>query len=371
MSEIITLPGLVDPHVHFREPGTNTAETIYSGTMAALIGGYAVVADMPNNPGCQTWSTERVHEKRDISEKEANIVMAINAGSQPEHDNTGELQAMLKTAILTKLYGGKTTGIDRVEDYEGPEFDPIVAELARVAPDKAIMFHPGKDNIPYMIDLVARKHGLRFHIAHVNDPEQVKLVGEARREGLLVTCGVCPHHILKTSHDRQTEGKFAEMQPPLAHQTDVEQLMSQLASGEIQTIETDHAPHSKEAKIHAERVGGDCFGVPGIEFAVQLMMYQVKQGNLSMERLVDAMSTQPAALLDIKIGSGTFTQWSMVEDRIEHESNIQSQAGWTPYLGMNTLGKLVESRISGKLVYQYGKPKMQQFNVVSGEGITV
>ncbi len=351
MGERITLPGLIDPHVHFREPGSNTAETIASGTEAALIGGYALVADMPNNPGHPTWTAERVEEKLSIARRSAYIRYAVNAGAQPESDNIGEIEGMMQLAIALKLYGGRTTGVDRQQDYEAYEFRPIVKELRRVAPDKPILFHAGKNNVADMIGLVADTHVHHLHICHVNDPEQVDMVTKARRQDLPITCGVCPHHLLKTAHARQTEGKFAEMQPPLAPEVDAEQLIRQLANGDIQIIETDHAPHTKGAKMEAEISGGDCFGVPGIELAVPLMLYQVKIGNLTIERLIDAMSTQPARLLGVELRDDTDTEWELTPGRIEYEDDIVSSAGWTPYLGMLTGGRLLKSHISGKIVY--------------------
>jgi len=354
MAETITLPALIDPHVHFREPGNNKAETIASGSLAALIGGYALVADMPNNPGRPTWDVPRLIEKHEIARRDAYIPMAFNAGSQPEDDNISELANMMHLAIALKGYGGKTTGIDRATDYEGPEFEPIIKEYAQVGQGKPYLWHSGEDNLPYMIDLVAKRYGIHLHVCHVNDPAQVALVVRARNDDLPVSCGVCPHHILKTSHDRITQGKFAEMQPPLADQVDAEKLAYLLAKGYIQNIESDHAPHTKEAKRQAEHTGGHCFGVPSIEHIVPLMLYQVKRGMLTYERLVDAMSTQPALLFGLARRSDTQTTWSLEEGRIETEKSIMSSAGWTPYLGMNTLGRLVESRISGRIIYRNG-----------------
>jgi dihydroorotase len=350
-TEIIRLPGLIDPHVHFREPGTNLSETIESGSRAALIGGYALVADMPNNPGHPTWTEERVNEKLSIAERDSHTLFAINAGSQPESDNIGQIESMMKTAISLKVYGGPTTGIDRKTDYEGSEFDEIIIELHRVAPDKPLLVHAGKHNLHHFIYEAAQKLNHPVHVCHVNDPEQVHLVTAARQRDLKVTCGVCPHHLLKTSHDRTTQGEFAKMQPPLADQIDAERLMHLYANGYIQIIETDHAPHSKEAKMKAEETGGDCYGVPGIEHAVALMLYQMKKGRVSMKRLIDSMSTQPAKVFGLKLNHHTYSNWELVDGRIENEDNIISGAGWTPYLGMNTYGRLVMSRINGQVAY--------------------
>jgi dihydroorotase-like cyclic amidohydrolase len=351
MPETIHLPALIDPHVHLREPGINRAETIASGTLAAAMGGYALVADTPNNPGRPTWSETLVREKQIIAGKNAYIPMAVNAGAQPEADNIDEIAGMMELAIALKGYGGPTTGIERQTDYEAKEFEPIIAELHRVTPRKPFLFHAGKDNLADMIDLSAGKYNHHIHVCHVNNPAQVDIVLQAQAYDLPVTCGACPHHLVKDSHDRLTEGKFAEMQPPLADQVDAEKLLHYLAEGKIQIIESDHAPHSKDAKREAEAAGTSCFGVPGIEHIVGLMLYQVKRENITIERLIDAMSTQPAKLFGLQPSSQTGSEWELIDGRIESEADIISGAGWTPYLGMNTYGKLVESRVNGRAVY--------------------
>lgn len=370
MAETVTLPALIDPHVHFREPGTNKAETIASGTLAALIGGYALEVDMPNNPGWPTWSEERVVEKLDIARRNGYTRFAVNAGAQPEADNIGEIAGMMELSLALKGYGGKTTGITRERDYDGPEFEPIIKELHRVAPDKPFLFHAGRANLPYMVYL-AKKYDHHLHVCHVNDPAVVDYINKIRLDDTKVSCGVCPHHILKDSHDRLTEGKFAEMQPPLADQVDAEKLLYQLADGKIQIIESDHAPHSKDAKREAEAAGSSCYGVPGIEHIVPLMLYQVKRRNITMERLVDAMSTQPARLLGVKPQPGTGTTWELADGRIESEDDIVSGAGWTPYLGMNTYGRLLESKIGGRVVYAAGIAQKFNHEPVTARGMEI
>lgn len=348
MAETITLPALVDIHVHLREPSENKAETIESGTKAALVGGYALVADMPNNPGKPTWSEERIDEKHAIARESAYLPVAFYAGSQPESDNIGELEKMAPKAMGLKLYGAPTTG--NSNDYEAKDFVEIVNEWHRVAPEKPILLHAGKDNLTDMIGLVAGDLGHHLHVCHINDPEDVySALAEGRHKARPVTIGVTPHHLIKTSHDVHSEGEFARMQPPLAKQHDSEQLMHLLAGEQIDIVESDFAPHSKEAKWEAEHGTGSCYGVGGIEHIVPLLLHQVKKERLSMDRLVDVLSTKPAHLLDVKIIGGT--TWTMEDYRIESEDDMVSGAGWTPYLGKLVTGKLVSSSVQGKNVF--------------------
>ena len=359
LPETLTTPVLIDPHVHLREPGSNHSENISSGTRAALLGGYALIGDMPNNPGHPTWTEERLLEKHILGANDSYIPVTFHSGSQPESDNIGELEAMSKLSLWLKLYGAPTTG--NHNDYEAADFLDIVREWHRVAPDKPIGLHAGRDNLEDMIGLVAQDFGHQLHIHHVSSSKEIQAVKRARERGLDVSCGVCPHHLLKTAHDVWTEGWFARMQPPLASQTEAEKLMYHLAQGDIDIVETDHAPHSIDSKLKAETDNPfgihdsehtTCFGVPGIEFAAPLMFYQARRGRISMERVVVAMSYRPAALLGVRLRPDSFANWQMVEYRIGEDDRSESLAGWTPYLGKLALGYVTELHTSGRTLIE-------------------
>lgn len=359
----ITIPGAVDLHVHFREPGDNKAETIASGSMAALMGGYSLVCDMPNNPGNPTWTFERLNKKQSIIARTSHIPMATYAGAQPESDNLNELAEMAKTAVGLKLYGAATTGNHK--DYEPEEFDEIIRTWHKVTPNKPIMLHSGKDNLANFIDMIAKKHGHQLHICHINSAENAALAVKAKKDRLNVTSGVCPHHFLKSSHHVVSEGWFTRMQPPLLHQDEAEELFRLFVAGDIDILETDHAPHSLEDKWAAEHENPEaihdpnhrtCFGVPGIEFALPLLFYQMERGRISLERIVEATSTVPAQIIGIKLSPETKVTWKMIEYRIadEHPKGL-SGSGWTPYLNNLALGKVWTSIIGGKTLVQNGK----------------
>lgn len=381
VKEYIELPGLVDLHVHFREPGTTQAETIESGTRAALLGGYALVADMPNNPGRPTWTAEAMMEKHTIARQNAYIPVGFYAGWQPDSGiDPGELQRMSDKAVGLKLYGAPTTGNDK--EYEAYEFLTAVSIWHEAAPEKPIMFHAGQNNLNDMVDLVAKQFGHHLHVCHVSSFNQAAFVFRKKGDGLSVSSGVTPHHLLKTSHDVHSEGWFARMQPPLAEQADSEQLMRLLADGYIDVVETDHAPHSQDAKWQAEfnnphgaHAPGQttCFGVPGIEFAAPLLFYQVHRGRITMERLVRAMSTRPAEIVGVQLQHSTKFTWEMEEYRIDDEgyTTVSSLAQWTPYLGKLARGVINSARIGGKEVMSAGDIIDQSPRVVSERGEVV
>ncbi len=347
LPETLSTPGFVDLHVHFREPGTNSAETIESGTRAALLGGYVLTCDMPNNPGAPTWTEGAMLKKHRIARETAYVPIGFYAGWQPDSGvDVGELAKMAPLAVGLKLYGAPTTCNEK--DYEARDFLEAIAQWHRAAPDKPIMFHAAQHNLNDMIGLAALDLGHHLHVCHVNSSAQVESVKEAKKAELTVTSGVCVDHLLKTSHDARSQGWFARRQPPLADQDEAEKLMSYLAAGDIDVIETDHAPHTVEAKWRAEQENPagihdphhtTCFGVPSIEVAAPLMFYQAKRGFIPIERVIDAMSTRPAEIIGVNIGAHTRVSWDMREFRIEQELDaVHSRSGWTPYLGMLAVG---------------------------------
>src|SRR3989344_3371635 len=365
LPELITIPAAIDLHVHLREPSTNKAETIESGSRAALLGGFAVICDMSNNPGRPTWTLRRTKDKHGRIWRTSFIPVATYAGSQPELNNERELIKMAPYSIGLKSYLGETTGNDR--EYKATDFKDIWRHWHQTAPEKPIMIHRGSADLEEIISFTAGELGHRTNICHTNHPDVVEIVSRAKREGLPVTIGVCPHHIFKTSHDVLTEGTFAQMQPPLAHQTDAEKLMYLLAKAEIDTVESDHAPHTKAKKWEAERTSGSCYGVPGIEFVMPLLLRAEKKGRISRERIVDATSTIPAYIIGLSLSPHTKVTWAMEEFRIEDEQKQAiSASGWTPYLGMLAVGKVQRSIILGKTLIEDGQIIDKYTRIVTG-----
>lgn len=362
MTKTITLPGAIDLHVHLREPSNNKAETIASGTKAALTGGYALICDMPNNPGMPTWTAERLKDKQERINKSAYIPVGAYAGAQPESDNLDELTEMAKTAIGLKLYG--SPNVSNYQDYKVEEFKNIATTWHRQAPNKPILFHRGESNLEEVILLIAGEIRHPLHICHVNSTDEVKIVVAAKKKGLAVTCGICPHHLFKTSHDSVSEGWFARMLPPLARQDETEKLFKLFVNGDIDILESDHAPHSPEAKWKAEKenpavVHGPkettCFGVPGIEFAIPLLLYQFNRGRISAQRLIDATSTKPAEIIGVKLLPKTEATWDLEEYRIGDSPLELSGSGWTPYLGKIAGGRVKSVILGGKSLVKDGE----------------
>ena len=157
--------------------------------------------------------------------------------------------------------------------------------------------------------------------------------------------------------------------------------MALLASGDIDLVETDHAPHSFIAKDTAEQENPmhiydegykTCFGVPGVDFALPLLFYQARRGKITMERLVEAISTKPADIIGIKLSPDTDVSWRMEQFRIDNESRqIESGSSWTPYLGMLAVGKMEGLRIAGKTIAVGLSVKQRHAGVITDRGAII
>ena len=369
LPERLQFPGAVDLHVHYREPSTNGSETIASGSLAALVGGYVFTADMSNNPGFPTWTQTAMLDKHQRA-KTSHIPIGYYSGSQPDHDNIAELPFMLPLSVGTKFYTSKTTG--NSYDFTARDYRGIVEVLHFLDPNKPIMLHAGEDNLEEMIELVSREFEHPLHVCHVNDPDDVKMISSYKSVGLPLTSGVTMHHLVKNSQAVDTEGTFAQMQPPLVPQVDSEQLLYQLAVGEIDVVESDHAPHRYEDKVQAEQEHSTCYGVPGIEFSIPLLLRLASVGKISINRIVEVTSTKPAEILGLNIRHNTVVTWNTTQYRIENESaQVVSGAGWTPYLGMLAGGSVVNVKIAGKQLMQNGKVIARHPRVISKRDDTI
>ena len=354
LPETFRLPGAIDIHVHLREPSDNKSETIESGTLAARFGGWAAVVDMPNNPGNPTWTWDALFEKQTLIRHTANVPTATWAGSQPNSNNIGQLEFMLPFCVGTKFYAAQTTG--NHIDYEAGDFEEIADELMELDINKPIALHAGKDNLEDFIGVVAQDRGMKLHVCHVNDPEDVEIISEAKHDDLKVTCGVCPHHLLMNDEDVKRLNSYAMMQPPLARKHDREKLVHQFNNGEIDIIETDHAPHSIEAKEAANHGHVECFGVPSLEFALPLLLRECHEGRMDFDRFVEGISRKPAGIIGVEVTSNSYTKWRREEFEITRE-DVVSACNWTPYVGQRALGRLMLSVVRGWPLVLDGKLK--------------
>ena len=318
-TNIVTIPALVDLHVHFREPGFSYKETIRTGSMAARAAGYSDVFTMPNlNPVPDT--VEHLQAQLAIIERDAVVGVHPYASITMGQQGKGELVDM--EALAPYVIGFSDDG--RGVQDEGLMREAMVrcravnrmivahcevnsllhggyihaGEYAAKHGHKGISSESEWKEIERDIRLVEQT-GCRFHICHISTKESVSLVRDAKRRGLPVTCETAPHYLLLSDKDLQEDGRW-KMNPPLRSETDRQAMIEGVLDGTVDCIATDHAPHSAEEKSRGLRQSA--FGIVGLETAFPLLYtYMVRAGVLSLERLVELMSLAPRRIAGLPI----------------------------------------------------------------------
>ena len=311
------LPGLVDVHVHLREPGFSEKETIATGTAAAAHGGYTTVCPMPNlNPAPD--SPEHLEAELALIRRDA-VVRVLPYGSITRgQKGRGEL-------VDFGALAGEVVGFS--DDGRGVQGEELMAEAMRraAAVGKPIVAHCEVDELlkgGYIHDGVyCREHGhkgicsesewrqverdiklaaetgCQYHVCHVSTKESVELIRRAKAAGLKVSGETAPHYLLLCDEDLQEDGRF-KMNPPLRGREDREALRQAVADGTIEVIATDHAPHTAEQKSRG--LAGSAMGIVGLECAFPLLYtYLVKPGLLTLEQLVERMSMAPRRIFGL------------------------------------------------------------------------
>lgn len=355
----VILPGLIDVHVHFRDLNQAHKEDWQSGGQAAVKGGVTTVFAMPNtNPPLTT--VERIREYRRraaASPVNGKVYGAITS------DNVSQLPQLAEHVDAFKLYLGETTGHLIISDERlHAEIFKIIARTGKVlavhaqrgsvAPE-VITEHEAED-IDYALGLAAR-FGVKFHVTHVTTRRGVETILEAKRSQIDVTFETCPHYLFFTAGDRQKRGAWLKMNPPLATEEDQEYLWYALKEGLVDTIATDHAPHT----IAEKSVGyeGAPNGVPGIEFTLPLLLDAVNKDRLSLARLVELCCVNPAKRFglpkgELRVGcDADLVVVDMNKQKTITRADVLSKCGWSPYEGFSLQGWPVMTFVKGRLVY--------------------
>lgn len=344
---IIRLPGLVDVHVHLREPGGVHKEDFYSGTQAAIAGGYTQILDMPNN-NPPTVTPRQLNDKIKLAKDRIWCDLGFNFGATV--DSTKYFPKVTKSAFGLKIYLNQTTGPLLVDEWE--DRDLIFKSWSGSQP---IMVHAEGETIEVAIKL-AKKYKKALHVCHVTS-DQISPVAKARTDGLSISCEVTPHHLFLNENDVKRLGPLAIMKPPLLSKKDQQKLWDNL--DKIDMISTDHAPHTLEEK----RSIPVPFGVPGLETALPLMLEAVDQKRLTTQRLIEMMATNPRRIFKLPAQPHTYVLVDFAKTYKISSKTFFTKCHWTPFEGMDGRGEVKKVVSRGKVVYQdghfVGKPKGQ------------
>src|SRR5665213_3508257 len=333
MAQTITLPGLIDPHVHLRDPGQTHKEDFLSGTSAALAGGYTTVLDMPNNAEPIT-TLERLEAKLASARSQAVSDIGFHFGTLG--DNFKEFPKVIDKVKGLKVYLNVTTGgfiIDKAK----------LLDIYRAWPsDKPILLHAEED-VSDLVWSTLQAAPKATHMCHVSSRAELEFVIRAKDAGLPITCGVTPHHLFLTDQDAEKLGAFGYMKPFLKPQADLDFIWQNLDY--VDVIESDHAPHTLAEKQSDKPP----FGVPGLETTLPLMLTAEAEGKLTRQQLVDRLHNNPAKIFNIASDDTTHIEVDMNEYEIKNE-DLLTKAGWSPFAGRRVIGKVTSVTLRGDKV---------------------
>jgi dihydroorotase len=363
------LPGVIDSQVHFREPGATHKEDLESGSRAAVAGGVTAVFEMPNTKPTTT-SAEALADKVARARHRMFCDFAFYVGGTRENiDKINELENLEASAGI-KVFAGSSTGDLLVEDDAGLE--AIIQRLSRRAAfhseDEARLrarvgfqragdpsSHPiWRDEEAAVVSTdrlirLAQKHNKRIHVLHISTAEELPLLAAARD---VATVEVTPHHLTLSADDYARLSTKLQMNPPVRDKRHREALWSAIASGLVDVLGSDHAPHTLEEK--SKPYPGSPSGMTGVQTLVPIMLNHVNEGRLSLQRFVDLTSHGPQRIFNLRnkgrIAEGYDADFTIVDTkRTETISNkwIESRCAWTPYDGVKVQGWPVGTYVRG------------------------
>lgn len=373
----VVSPGFIDLHVHLREPGGEDSETLETGLQAAVAGGFTAVCPMPN--------TRPVNDSpaltRSMIEKTGALALArifpIAAASlESNGEQLSDFRALaaagavafsddgrpLKTAELMRLALQKahTVGLPVIDHCEDPALTAGgVINLGSTAQRLNLKGIPNaSEDVCVVRDLaLARESKARLHLAHLSTAGAVELVRSAKRDGVRVSCEVTPHHFTLTEEAVAEHGSNAKMNPPLRSAADREAILAGISDGTIDVIATDHAPHSPRLK--AQPIEHAPFGIIGLETALGLAVTQlVEPGRISLIRLIELLSSQPARILQKPLGrlrageNADITVFDPRREWVYRTAEGKSKSRNSPFEGWKLKGVVTATLVSGRIVYR-------------------
>lgn len=378
---LVITPGLVDIHVHFRDPGQEYKETIEGGVRSAAKGGFTDVATMPNtNPVCDTGAivTYQVAKAQAAGLTRVHPIGAITKGEQGESlAEIGDLYRAGACAYSDDGRGVQSSGMLRTAmDYIAPLDRCVISHCqdeslvgAGVVNEGAVSTRLGLAGWPaegeeIQVDrdiMLSALTGCPLHVAHVSTAAGVEMVRRAKERGLQVTCEVTPHHLFLCEDDiTDAYDTNYKMNPPLRTKEDMLALREALADGTIDCIVSDHAPHAAHEKaMEFERAP---FGIVGLETELPLVLsHLVNTGVLSWNRMVDAFCVKPRAIcrmepVTIAVGSeATLTLIDPTESFVVTPEFLESSAKNTPFLGAELTGRALGAYVAGRAILDEGR----------------
>ncbi|XP_067841372.1 CAD protein [Heptranchias perlo] len=339
--KLIRLPGLIDVHVHLREPGGTHKEDFASGTAAALAGGVTMVCAMPNtNPAITDQTSFALVQKLATAGARCDFALFLGASS----DNADVLPSISNSAAGLKMYLNDTFStlkMDNVslwmEHFEKwPKHLPIVVHAERQTVAAILM--------------VAQLYQRPVHICHVARKEEIQIIRAAKQKGVQVTCEVAPHHLFLNEEDLESIGHGkGQVRPMLSTKEDVKALWENLDI--IDCFATDHAPHSVEEKNSDSPPPG----YPGLETMLPLLLTAVSEGRLTIDDLVKRLYENPRKIFSLPVQENTYVEVDLEQEWIIPRHMQFTKSKWTPFEGKKVKGRVRRVVLRGEVAYIDGQ----------------
>lgn len=379
------MPGLVDLHVHFRDPGQEYKEDLYTGARAAARGGVTTVVAMPNTkpvidrPDRYAYVENKAREVSCIHVLQAGALTKDQAGKE-----LADMEGMVQAGVKAFSEDGKSvmdTQLARLALEEAARLGVPVLDHCEDAQlvqggcmnedeNSRRLGLPGicnatEDTIAARDMILAREFGAHVHLCHCSTKGVARMVRAAKAAGFPVSAEVCPHHFILTSDDIEKDDPNYKMNPPLRTREDVEALIEGLKDGSIEVISTDHAPHAPEEKTGSMKTAA--FGIVGLETSLALTYTElVCKGILTPLEMVEKMSYHPARILGLSCGTlmeGHPADVVIMDPEAQYiidKEQFLSKGRNTPFHGRKVKGLVLGTICDGKVVYRHENLKIQE-----------
>ena len=358
------IPGLIDAHCHLREPGFERKETIETGTLAAARGGFTTVVAMANlNPVPDNLNVYRRIQEIIAQKAVVRVVQAAGVTVDLKGRDLSDMASLAAEGV--RIFSDDGYPVDRASVlYQALQMSRKLNVIISVHEEDAALkgywptaYEPMNEYILLNRDLeVLRSAGGHLHVQHLSAARSVELIRAAKKEGLMVTAEVCPHHLTLTRDDVAIRGANAKMAPPLRSREDIEALLLGLNDGTIDFIATDHAPHTADDKSGPFDQAAN--GIVGFETALPVLLTRlVHERGLSPVWLVEKMSTKPAQVMGLPGGAltpGSPADVCVVDPHSEwtvDSAKFTSKGRNTPYQGMKLKGRVMLTYVGGSKVF--------------------
>lgn len=349
---MIIIPGLIDSHVHMREPGSEYKEDFFSGSKAAVAGGVTTFLDMPNNKPPIT-TVEDLNRKRQLASKSvANYGFHFGTTG----DNIDQIKEAWKSNIASvKIYMDETTGSMKITN------EKLIKEV--FANSRTVCVHAEGKNAEKAFE-IAKATKTNLYFCHMSKKSEMDFIIK-KKKPKNVFVEVTPHHLFLSE---KNASNYNLMKPELKPESDVNALWDAIKKGIVDTIGTDHAPHTAPEKEFEE-----VFGVPGLETMLPLLLDAVNKKRITLEKVVKLTSENPARIFKIKkrgkIEPGYYADLTIIDMNLEKEVDAKklfTKCGWSPFSGWKLKGWPVATIVNGHIVFKDG-----EINHVFGQEVEI